>query len=102
MLSVYELFIDSLLQWQTVVTVTITVTDVNDLAPNCGPPLSYSDIAEANDVNVRLGQVVATDGDDGFNADINYRIFSGDSNGNFFVDSSSVSLYLLTHYWIVN
>ena len=76
---------------QTVVPVVISVVDVNDFAPNCGGSYSYS-VAEDNSLNVRIGQVVATDGDSGQNAVVNYHIASGDSDGDFQISSTSVSV----------
>lgn len=75
---------------QTLVPVTVTVTDVNDINPMCPQGQSAFTVAEANDLELRIGQIVATDGDSGPNADVNYRIVAGDIRGQFRISTSSV------------
>lgn len=70
---------------------TITVTDVNDVSPQCPDlPTSFT-VAEANTLEVRIGQITATDGDSGTNAIVNYRIAAGDISGQFRIATTTVS-----------
>ena len=82
----------TLLLLQTIVPVTITVMDVNDISPQCpSAPTSFM-VAEANTLDVRIGQITATDGDSGTNALVNYRIAAGDIGGQFRIATTTVSL----------
>ena len=62
---------------------TITVTDVNDISPQCPDVSTSFTVAEANSLEVRIGQITATDGDSGTNAVVNYQIVAGDIGGQF-------------------
>ena len=70
---------------------TITVTDVNDISPQCPNVPTTFTIAEANSLEVRIGQITATDGDSGTNALVNYRIAGGDISGQFRIATTTVS-----------
>ena len=48
-------------------------------------------VAEANALEVRVGQITATDGDSGTNALVNYRIAAGDIGGQFRIATTTVS-----------
>lgn len=77
---------------QTLVTVTITVTDVNDLSPQCIMNPFVFTVDEDNVNAVRLGVIETTDGDFGDNAIVRYGIASGDPSGLFTIDSTTVSI----------
>jgi hypothetical protein len=60
---------------------TITITDINDNKPTFGQNSYSFNIAENNQLNAAVGNVgVATDLDDGLNAEIVYSIVSGNKN----------------------
>lgn len=82
----------ALLTLQTIVPVTITVTDVNDISPQCPNSPTIFTVAEANALEVRVGQITATDGDSGTNALVNYQIAAGDIGGQFRIATTTVSL----------
>lgn len=71
--------------------VTITVTDVNDISPRCPDVPTTFTVAEANSLEVRIGEITATDGDSGTNALVNYRIAGGDISGQFRIATTTVS-----------
>lgn len=74
------------------VTVTITVTDVNDLSPLCAmDPFEFT-VDEGNTSPVRLGAIVTSDGDSGSNAIVRYSIASGDPSGLFSIEPITVSV----------
>ena len=76
---------------QTIVTLTVTVTDVNDNSPQCPEdPISFT-VAEANSLEVRIGQITTTDDDSGTNAVVNYQIAAGDLSGQFRIATDTVS-----------
>ena len=77
---------------QTIVTLTVTVTDVNDNSPQCPEAPTAFTVAEANSLEVRIGQITATDGDAGTNAMVNYRIAAGDLNGQFRIATDTVRM----------
>lgn len=71
---------------------TITVTDVNDISPQCpNSPITFM-VVEANTLEVRIGQIIATDGDSGTNAVVNYRIAAGNIGGQFRIATTTVSI----------
>ena len=84
---------------------TITVTDVNDISPQCpNSPIIFM-VTEANTLEVRIGQIIATDGDSGTNAVVNYRIAAGNIGGQFRIATTTVSIkktlqitYSVTNY----
>ena len=81
---------------QTIVPVTITVTDVNDISPQCpNVPIAFT-VAEANSLEVRIGQITATDGDSGTNAQVNYRIAGGDISDQFRIATTTVSSIIMS------
>jgi protocadherin Fat 4 len=56
--------------------VDIEVTDVNDEAPVFDQPRYYFDILEDTPLSSSIGQITATDADEGSNSEITYSILS--------------------------
>lgn len=69
-------------------TVVIQVNDTNDLAPSFEQPSYTATIPETSSPGASIVQVVATDGDSGSNAEIQYRIISG-ADGVFSIDGQT-------------
>ena len=81
-----------MLFFQTIVPVTVIVTDVNDISPQCPNSPTVFTVTEANTLEVRIGQITATDGDSGTNALVNYRIAAGDIGGQFRIATTTVCI----------
>ena len=91
-ISVHPFLIPLLNIFQMIVPLTIIVTDVNDISPQCPNSPTVFMVAEANTLEVRIGQITATDGDSGTNALVNYRISGGDIGGQFRIATTTVSI----------
>ena len=72
----------------TLVTVLVTVSDVNDNPPNFSQASYTTSIFDNAPIGSSVAMVAATDGDVGTNAQIWYSIWSG-SNGQFIIDSTT-------------
>ncbi|XP_060044219.1 protocadherin-7 isoform X2 [Erinaceus europaeus] len=72
-------------------TVSLFVMDENDNAPTVTLPrnLSYTLLPPSSNVRTVVATVLATDSDDGINADLNYSIVGGNPYKLFEIDSSS-------------
>ena len=73
----------------TLVTVLVTVSDVNDNPPIFSQASYTTSIFDNAPIGSSVAMVAATDGDVGTNAQIWYSIWSG-SNGQFIIDSKDV------------
>ena len=67
------------------------VTDVNDNAPVFSSDAHTAAHDEDNSADLVVAMVTATDGDAGANGEVEYRITGGNSNGVFYIDTTSVS-----------
>ncbi|OCT96764.1 hypothetical protein XELAEV_18008979mg [Xenopus laevis] len=72
-------------------TVSLFVMDENDNAPSISFPIntSYAVLSPASNVRTVVASVVATDSDNGVNADLNYSIVGGNPFKLFEIDSTS-------------
>ncbi|XP_041440048.1 protocadherin 7 L homeolog isoform X2 [Xenopus laevis] len=72
-------------------TVSLFVMDENDNAPSISFPIntSYAVLSPASNVRTVVASVVATDSDNGVNADLNYSIVGGNPYKLFEIDSTS-------------
>ncbi|XP_033745663.1 LOW QUALITY PROTEIN: protocadherin Fat 4-like [Pecten maximus] len=71
------------------VSVSITLTDINDNDPVFGPTSYTWSIDEGLAINSSPGTVIATDADSGTNAAIIFSIVAGEGNSDFTVDSTT-------------
>ena len=70
----------------TNITVYITVTDVNDNAPEFSQEMFQVEVSEAMSVDSVVVQITALDIDEGVNANLTYEIISGDDLQHFRVE----------------
>uniref|UniRef100_A0A8C5TI15 FAT atypical cadherin 4 n=1 Tax=Malurus cyaneus samueli TaxID=2593467 RepID=A0A8C5TI15_9PASS len=72
------------------VRINITVSDVNDHIPKFSRPVYSFDIPEDATPGSLVAAILATDDDSGSNSQLSFSIASGDSAGQFAIDSSGV------------
>lgn len=75
-----------------ITTLAVTITDVNDHAPNFSSGSCYPLTIPENNAKAVIHTVVASDLDAGKNGQITYSITSGNFENKFFIDSSSGEL----------
>ncbi|XP_013390955.1 cadherin-related tumor suppressor-like [Lingula anatina] len=73
-------------------TITVHIRDKNDNNPVFDPQEYQATVSENAAIGTLLKQVSATDRDAGLNGETRYFIFSGDSNGDFKMDSHTGEL----------
>ena len=74
--------------FNTSASVSISILDVNDNAPQFDMTLYNFSVAEHSSMGTSLGVVSATDNDIGVNGLVTYSIISGDPNGNFMISNN--------------
>uniref|UniRef100_A0A3Q3IJ23 Cadherin domain-containing protein n=1 Tax=Monopterus albus TaxID=43700 RepID=A0A3Q3IJ23_MONAL len=67
----------------------VQVTDMNDNTPNFSPAMLEVDFAEGNQPGEKVLDVVATDADNGINAELAYSIIEHSANKLFEIDSNT-------------
>ncbi|XP_071500853.1 protein dachsous-like [Diadema antillarum] len=67
-------------------TLTVIVSDVNDLPPRFEQSTYIMNVTENQIAGTYVGQVVATDGDDGINGELTYEIPQEIADGKFTID----------------
>ena len=72
----------------SMVTCTVTVTDINDETPVFGAPQAVT-FPENTATTTAIDTITATDADIGANARLTYLIESGDVDGVFVIDSDT-------------
>ena len=72
----------------SMISCTVTVTDINDNDPTFGTPLTAT-FAENTALTTVIQTITATDGDIGANARLTYEFNSGNDDGVFAIDSAT-------------
>lgn len=74
------------------ITVTVTLDDINDNKPLFSVPKYAFTISETSSINTLVGTLTASDKDIGVNSQITFSIVSGENSHDFAVDSSTGQL----------
>ncbi|KAG9344074.1 hypothetical protein JZ751_012554 [Albula glossodonta] len=67
-------------------TISVTVLDVNDNAPEFGSPEYQAKVSEGSSIGTKVAKLSAHDPDEGSNAQVRYDIISGNGKGLFRLD----------------
>jgi len=78
---------------------TVTITDCNDNTPVCPESVATFTVSENNPAGVAVGSFLATDHDIGTNAQLTFRIVSGNSGKNSYYLITARQLLLFYNRW---